>query len=429
VNGADGISSIAPDELRRAARDPGYRVRFGRLDYRDGLRGTASAIRPVPSATRSDDGTLWFTTVGGLYGFDPATLPRNTLVPPVVITALTSGSAAFAATDGTRLPAGTDTLNVEFTALSYREPERMAFRYRLDGVDRDWHESSLRSAHYINLGPGHYRFHVQASNDDGVWNLQGATLSFDVEPSLTQTLWFRVLCGAAALFATWRAQLFWMRRTARRLAVRMGERVAERERIARELHDTLLQSIQGLMLLFWSATGRIAPDVRAPLEAALARANRVVAEGRDRVVGLRTTAVPDADLAQALRRFAEPLARDAGVAFHLYVDGRARRLRDAAADEAFAIAREALWNAFAHAKARALTVTLQYTVSALTVTIADDGIGLPDDVDPEHGREHHWGFVGMRERAHVLGATLTVASAPGAGTSWTLRVPAALAFA
>jgi signal transduction histidine kinase/ligand-binding sensor domain-containing protein len=429
VNGADGISSIAPDELRRVAREPGYRVRFDRLDYRDGLRGTASAIRPVPSATRSDDGTLWFTTVGGLFGFDPATLPRNTLVPPVVITGLSSASTAFPATDGTRLPAGTDTLDVEFTALSYREPGRMAFRYRLDGVDGDWHEGRLRSAHYINLGPGHYRFHVQASNDDGVWNTQGATLSFDVEPRLTQTLWFHVLCGAAALFTAWRAQLFWMRRTARRLAVRMGERVAERERIARELHDTLLQSIQGLMLMFWSATGRIAPDVRAPLEAALARASRVVAEGRDRVVGLRTSAVPDADLAQALRRFAEPLARDAGIAFHLYTDGRPRKLRDAAADEAFAIAREALWNAFAHAKARALTVTLQYAPSGLTVTIADDGIGLPDDVDPERGRAHHWGFVGMRERAHTLGAALALTSAPGAGTTWTLRVPGTVAFA
>ena len=429
VNGAEGISSIAPDELRRVVREPGYRVRFGRLDYRDGLRGTASALRPVPSATRSDDGTLWFSTIGGIYGFDPATLPRNTLVPPVFITGLQTGGIAFAATDNARLPAGTDTLDVDFTALSYREPERMTFRYRLDGVDHDWHEGSMRSAHYINLGPGHYRFRVQAANDEGVWNTEGAALSFDIEPGLTQTLWFRVLCGAAALFAAWRAQLFWMRRTARRLAVRMGERVAERERIARELHDTLLQSIQGLMLMFWSATGRIAPDVRAPLEAALARANRVVAEGRDRVVGLRTSAVPDADLAQALRRFAEPLARDGGVAFHLYADGRARRLRDAAADEAFAIAREALWNAFAHAKAHALTVTLQYTTAALTVTVADDGIGLPDDVDAERGREHHWGIVGMRERAHTLGAALSVTSVPGEGTAWTLRVPAAVAFA
>ena len=429
LNGAGGISSIAPAEQQQVLREPGYAVSYGRLDYRDGLRGTAGAIIPVPSATRSDDGTLWFTTIGGVYGFDPAALPRNTLVPPVVITGLKSGAAAFAARAGMRLPAGTDTLDVDFTALSYREPGRVALRYRLDGVDHDWRDGGERSAHYTNLGPGHYRFRVLASNDDGVWNTEGASLAFDIAPHLAQTAWFRVLCVVAAVVVAWRLQLFWMRRTARRLAVRMGERTAERERIARELHDTLLQSIQGLMLLFWSTASRLTADARAPLEAALARANGVVAEGRDRVAGLRTSAVPDADLAGALRRFAEPLARDAGIAFHLYADGRARRLREPAADEAFAIAREALWNAFTHARARAVDVTLQYAPSALVVTIADNGVGLPDDIDLERGRDGHWGIPGLRERARTLGAVLTVQTAPGDGTAWTLRVPAPIAYA
>jgi len=429
LNGAAGISSIALAELHRVLREPGYAVAFGRIDYRDGLRGTAGAIIPVPSATRSDDGTLWFTTIGGVYGFDPATLARNTLVPPVVITGMKSGATALAAGDGMRLPAGTETLDIDFTALSYREPGRVAFRYRLDGVDPDWREGGDRSAHYTNLGPGHYRFQVLAANDDGVWNTTGATLAFDIAPRLTQTTWFRALCVVAAALVAWRMQLFWMRRTTRRLAVRMDERVAERERIARELHDTLLQSIQGLMLLFWSTASRLTADARAPIEAALARANGVVAEGRDRVAGLRSSAVPDADLAGALRRFAEPLARDAGIAFHLYAEGRARSLREPAADEAFAIAREALWNAFTHARARAVDVTLQYGPIALVVTVADNGAGLPDDVGAEHGRDGHWGIPGMHERARTLGATLTVQTAPGDGTAWTLRVPAPIAYA
>lgn len=429
LNGAGGLSSIAPDELRRALREPGHGVGYGRIDYRDGLRGTAGAILPVSSAVRSDDGTLWFTTIGGVYGFDPAALPRNTLVPPVVITGLKSGAAAFGAHDGMRLPAGTETLDIDFTALTYREPGRVEFRYRLDGVDHDWREGGDRSAHYTNLGPGNYRFQVLASNDDGVWNTTGAAVSFDIAPRLTQTTWFRVLCIVAAVFVAWRLQLFWMRRTARRLAVRMGERIAERERIARELHDTLLQSIQGLMLLFWSAASRLTAEARVPLEGALARANGVVAEGRDRVAGLRSATVPDADLAGALRRFAEPLARDAGIAFRLYADGRARRLRDPAVDEAYAIAREALWNAFAHARARTVDVTLQYAPSALVVTITDNGTGLPDDVDAERGRDGHWGIPGMRERARTLGATLAVQTAPGDGTTWTLRVPAPIAYA
>jgi signal transduction histidine kinase/ligand-binding sensor domain-containing protein len=429
LNGAAGISSIAPAELQRVRREPGYAVGYGRIDYRDGLRGTAGAIIPVPSATRSDDGTLWFTTIGGVYGFDPAALARNPLAPPVVVTGLKSGAKAFGAASGMRLPAGTETLDIDFTALSYREPGRVAFRYRLDGVDHDWRDSEERSAHYTNLGPGRYRFQALAANDDGVWNTDGTALAFDIAPHLTQTTWFRVLCVVAAALVAWRLQLFWMRRTARRLAVRMDARVAERERIARELHDTLLQSIQGLMLLFWSTAGRLTAEARAPLEAALARANGVVAEGRDRVAGLRSSAVPDADLAGALRRFAEPLARDAGIAFHLYADGHARRLRVPAADEAFAIAREALWNAFTHARARAVDVTLQYAPSALVVTVTDNGAGLPGDVDMEHGRAGHWGIPGMRERAHTLGAALAVQTTPGGGTTWTLRVPAPSAYA
>ncbi|SDD73656.1 Two component regulator propeller [Massilia sp. PDC64] len=429
LNGAGGISSIAPAELQRALREPGYPVGYGRIDYRDGLRGTAGPPVPVPSAVRSDDGTLWFTTVGGVYGFDPAALPRNTLVPPVVVTGLKSGTTAFDARDGMRLPAGTEALDIEFSALTYREPGRVAFRYRLDGVDHDWREGGERSAHYTNLGPGRYRFQVLASNDDGVWNTTGASFAFDIAPRLTQMTWFRVLCVVAAVCVAWRLQLFWMRRTARRLALRMNERVAERERIARELHDTLLQSIQGLMLVFWSTASRLTAEARAPLEAALARANGVVAEGRDRVAGLRSTAVPDADLAGALRRFAEPLARDGGIAFRLDEDGRARSLCESAADEAFAIGREALWNAFRHARARQVDVTLQYAPSALVVTVADDGVGLPDDVEADHGRTGHWGIPGMRERARTLGATLTVRTAPGDGTTWTLRVPAPIAYA
>jgi signal transduction histidine kinase/ligand-binding sensor domain-containing protein len=429
LNGAGGISSIAPAELQRALREPGFPVSHGRIDYRDGLRGTAGPLVPVPSAVRSDDGTLWFTTIGGVYGFDPSTLARNTLVPPVVITGLKSGATAFTPREGMRLPAGTAALDIDFTALTYREPGRVAFRYRLDGVDRDWREDGERSAHYTNLEPGPYRFQVLASNDDGVWNTTGATVSFEIAPRLTQTAWFRILCVVAGLCIAWRLQLFWMRRTARRLAVRMDAQIAERERIARELHDTLLQSIQGLMLLFWSTASRLTADARAPLEAALLRANGVVAEGRDRVAGLRSAAVPDADLAGALRRFAEPLARDGGIAFHLYADGPARSLREPAADEAFAIAREALWNAFTHARARTVDVTLQYGPAALVMTIADDGTGLPDDVDTERGRAGHWGIPGMHERARTLGATLAVQTAPGAGAAWTLRVPAPIAYA
>jgi signal transduction histidine kinase/ligand-binding sensor domain-containing protein len=430
INGSTGISSITRTELQRALDEPGYPVRFRRIDYRDGLHGVAGTHYPAASAAISDNGTLWFATTGGVYTLTPETLPHNSLVPPVMITAMAYGGVDHVPMDGARLPAGTGTLRVDFTALSFQAPERMEFRYRLEGVDPDWRDSTGdRSAYYTNLGPGHYRFRVIASNNDGLWNTDGASVAFEIAPTVTQTLWFRALCVGAAVLVAWRLQVQWTRRAARRLAARMGERVAERERIARELHDTLLQSVQGLMMIFWSTAVRLAPRDRAPLESALARASQVVAEGRDLVAGLRTTAVGDGDLAGALRRYGEPLAQDNGIDFALRIDGKERSLQAAAADEAFAVAREAMWNTVCHAHASTITVTLRYTTAALVVIVADDGKGIPAAVVAKLGRPSHWGIPGMYERARTLGAALELASESNAGTRWTLRMPAAIAFA
>ena len=234
INGGDGISNIAPKELLKALRDPAYQVRFNRLDHRDGIVGSTSPILPVPSAVRSEDGTLWFSTTGGVYGFDPAKLTSNRLVPPVVITGIKSGADSYAIADGMRLPAGTRILSVDFSALSYQEPERMRFQYRLEGVDIAWRESDdRRSAHYTNLGPGTYRFRVIASNNDGVWNREGTSLSFNIESQVTQTMWFRGFCGVALLGAVAGIYYWRTRRLAKRYRERMQERLAERERIAR----------------------------------------------------------------------------------------------------------------------------------------------------------------------------------------------------
>lgn len=429
VNGSGGISSIAASELEQARREPGHLVHFRRLDYRDGLKGSPNPIMPVPSIGRSDDGTLWFSTTGGVFAFDPAKLTGNTLAPPVVITALKSGARSFGSASGAHLPAGTHILEVSFTALSYRVSERMEFRYRLEGVDRDWRDSEgQRSAHYTNLGPGHYVFHVIASNEDGVWNTTGASASFDIAPSLTETTWFRFLCIFAAIVAVWRLHLLRMRWQARILASRTGERLAERERIARELHDTLLQSVHGLILTVWSGIRKLPPEMRAPLEAAIDDAEEVLSEARDRVAGLRTVAVPNGDVARALSCLGESLAHDHAAAFSLTVDGDAWTLEAPVTDEVFAIAREALRNAFTHAHARTVSLSLVFTPTGMTVTVADDGMGLPQDVVKDNGRERHWGIPGMYERAKALGATLTLASRPRAGTTWSLYVPAGVAL-
>lgn len=422
LNGGAGISAIAPAELRSALTQPGYRVQFERLDYRDGMPGPASGITPLPSAVRSADGVLWFSTLAGTVGFDPARLPRNRRVPPVYVTALKVDGKEYDAREGLRVGPRVGTLEIDFTALGYRAPERMRFRYRLDGVDYAWQEPERRrAAYYTNLAPGHYRFRVAASNDDGVWNEGGAVLSFEVAPSLTQTNWFRVLCAGAALAALWLLHRLRMRRAARRLAAKMETRLAERERIARELHDTLLQSIQGLIWKTRAAAHRLDADARRPIDDALETANQVLAEGRDRVAGLRGESVLQAGLAGAIEAFGTPLARQAGAHFEVRVRGRVTVLEGALCDEVFAIAREAIWNAFAHARPRSVVVTLDYAADALAMTVADDGVGIPAGVLRNGAKPGHWGMPGMRERAARLGR-LEVESAQGRGTTWTLTL-------
>lgn len=424
LNSGAGIASIAPDELRAAFTDPRHHVRFHRLDYRDGLVGTAAPIIPLPSAIRTTDGTLWFSTTGGVVAFDPAALPKNTLVPPVFVTSVKAGGKDYAAVDGMRLAAGTRALEVDFTALSYRAPERVGFRYRLDGVDQDWQTTDgRRSASYTNLAPGNYRFRVMAANDDGVWNTEGATLTFAIAPSLTQTLWFRVLCAVAVLVALWLLYRMRLRLLARRIEAQMNTRIDERERIARELHDTLLQSIMGLVLKVGAAVQRLRVEERKPLEDALVTARQVLGEGRDRVAGLRGASLQHAGLARTIDDFGTALAQDSGIAFALTVTGQPVALDSTVAEELLAIAREAVWNAFVHAQPSNVTVTLDYSARRVGLTVADDGIGIP--VDVQHGRDGHWGLPGMRERAARIGATLALHSSEGIGTTWTLALPRA----
>jgi signal transduction histidine kinase/ligand-binding sensor domain-containing protein len=430
LNDGAGIASIAQDEWQQAVRDPAYRVRFDRLDYRDGLLGGAAPIIPLPSAIRSADGTMWFSTTGGVFAFDPAALPRNPRLPPVVITAVKAGAREYPVADGLRLPPLTRTLELHFTALAYRAPERVNFRYRLDGVDAGWQDMfGRRMAQYTNLAPGRYRFRVIASNDDGVWNETGAALSFEIAPSLTQTVWFRVLCGAVVLLALWLLHRMRLRRVARRVKAQMNTRLDERERIARELHDTLLQSIMGLVMQIGAAVHRLRDEERGPLEEAVAAARRVVSEGRDRVAGLRGESLRQTGLARAMTDFGAALARDGTVAFDVVTTGTPALLDDGVADNVLAIAREAVWNAFMHAQPRRVTVTLAWSTRTFALTVADDGCGIPPDVMASGARPGHWGLPGLRERAAAIGATLELASGAGAGTTWTLSVPLSRASA
>jgi signal transduction histidine kinase/ligand-binding sensor domain-containing protein len=432
LNGIGGITHIAREELGRVVRDPTHRVVCETFNYLDGVSGTASQLRPLPSAVETTDGRMWFSTTRGIISIDATHLVRNTLPPPVTIWSLTSGPRRYP-NRGTRLhlPVHTTDLEIEYTAGALTVPERVRFRYKLEGSDRDWQEvGSRREALYTNLSPGRFTFRVTASNNDGVWSNEGASIDFMIAPAFYQTTWFYVLCGLACVALLAALYRMRMRQVAAQVRGRLEARLAERERIARELHDTLLQGMQGLIWRFQAATDRIPSDepARRLMEQSLDRADKLLAEGRDRVKDLRPTVVDVADLAQALAAEGEQFGQLHPAQFRVSVQGAPRDLHPMVREEGFIIAREALGNAFRHSGAKDIEAEVTYGDAALQVRVRDDGRGIGTTVLDAGGKAGHFGLVGMRERAKNLGGHLEVWSKPGAGTEIDLQVPADVAY-
>ncbi|MBB3222261.1 sensor histidine kinase [Pseudoduganella umbonata] len=433
LHGADGLYRIAATELD-AWLNSGRAVDFERFDARDGMQGHAAQLRPVPSLRRSRDGLLWYATTGSVGTIDPAGIPRNRLAPPVDITAILADGVRHAiAGPALRLPQGTRSLQVDFTALSLSIPERVRLRYRLVGLDRAWQETSgqagRRQANYTNLAPGHYRFEVIAANEDGLWNTEGAALDIGIPPTFVQSAWFKLLLAAAGLLLLYAAYALRIRYLTRRMRERLHERLAERTRIARTLHDTLLQSMQSLLLSF-DAHSRYLKEgslERTRLDQTLDLAERLLVEGRDQIMELRETAAPEV-LELTLGRYGKGLADHGTHAFDMHVTGTPRQLRPDVHEEIYAIAREALFNASRYADATRIELGLDYGSRSFAVRIRDNGRGLAESVAAAGGRPGHWGLVGMRERAASIGATLDIDSKPGAGTDITVTLPARKAY-
>ncbi|SFU52830.1 sensor histidine kinase [Pseudoduganella namucuonensis] len=432
LHGADGIHRVGAAGLARWMAGADAEIEFERFDALDGLRGTASQLRPNPSLIQAPDGQLWFSTGSNIAMLDPARIRRNPLAPAVLIRDVTAAGRHYPAGGGAplELPKGSDSLQVAFTALSLSMPERVRFRYRLEGVDRDWQEPvGRREAFYTNLAPGAYRFQVTAANEDGVWNREGATLDIRIPPKFAQTPWFALLLALAGAALAYAAYALRIRHLTRRMRERLRERLAERSRIARALHDTLLQSVQGLIMSFHAHTHLLPEGTRerARLDQTLNLADRLLVEGRDQIMDLRAAASPD-ELGLALREFGKGLSEHRAHAFEAHVGGRRRPLQPKVQDEIYAIAREALFNASRYAEAGRITLELDYDADVFTLRVRDDGRGLDEAVARAGHRPGHWGLVGMRERAAGIGATLRLRSEPGAGTEIEVALAAELAY-
>lgn len=423
-----GIARVSRDALARAFDDPDAPLHAQLFDFDDGLKAPAVTGYSRNSAVLGGDGVLRFLTTDAIVQVQPARLARNRMPPPVSITGLAFGSQRLRDPASATLPAGASRIEIDYTALSLTVPRRVRFRYQLLGVDDDWVEAgNRRQAFYTNLAPGDYRFRVVAANNDGVWNPQGASLDFTVPPTFIQSMWFKALVVAALALVLWMLYALRLRYATARLRDRFDAQMAERNRIARDLHDTLLQGMQGMLLSFQALASKLPQDatLRQQMERVLDRTQDTIREGRDRIHQLRDPEASTMDLAESLGRHAQELAAEHQLVCDITVPLPPRPLQPIVYEELRQIGREAISNACVHSSGTRVDIRLTYGDAGVVLTVQDDGVGIADD---RMGVERHWGLKGMRERALLIGATLSITGRPGGGTEVKVGIDADAAY-
>ena len=421
---------------------------FRNYDMFDGLQGNEFSTH---CRAKTPDGRLFFAGANGLSAFYADRLADNATPPPVVLTEFelfnkqvklggknSPLQQAIHVASSIALRYDQSVFGFQFAALNYTSPQKNRYAYKLEHFDRDWQftDATRRFATYTHLDPGDYTFRVKASNNDGVWNQQGVALHLTILPPWWKTNWFRVACTAAFLAMLWGIYELRVRQLAHQFNMRLEERVAERTRVARDLHDTLLQSFQALLPRLQAAIYRLpdgAVDARKTLEAVVDQAAEAVTEGRDAVQGLRMSTVEKNDLALAIRTVGEELAsaetNHSFPNFKVVVEGTSRNLHPILRDEVYRLAAEALRNAFRHAAAQNVEVEIRYDEKSFRLRVRDDGKGIGTEVLRADGREGHYGLHGMRERAKLVGGKLTIWSEENGGTEIELIIPASRAYA
>jgi signal transduction histidine kinase/ligand-binding sensor domain-containing protein len=420
------VLRVNRDKLLRGALGDGDVRAYGRADGLQGIQG----VKRHRSVVTDPYGHVWFSLNRGLSVVDPARLAATSAPAMVHIQAISADGNPIRLRGPIRVPASRHRITFSFAGLSLSVPGRVRFRYMLDGFDRGWSEPvATREAAYTNLNPGSYRFRVIASNPDGVWNSAEASLPFQIEPAFWQTWWFQlavVLAFAFAIVAVYRLRLLQL---TNQLNVRFEERLAERTRIAQELHDTLLQGFLSASMQLHVAVDGLPPDSpsKPRLNRVLQLMRQVVEEGRNAVRGLRSSQSESLDLEQAFSLIRQELGVEEEVGFRVIVDGQPRPLHPFLRDEVYRIGHEALVNAFRHSQAKRIEIEIEYGSSQLRVVVRDNGCGINPQV-LQSGRDGHWGLPGMRERAERIGGQFHLWSSAAAGTEVELSVPGHVAF-
>jgi ligand-binding sensor domain-containing protein/signal transduction histidine kinase len=387
----------------------------------DGLRTRQMATNSHPSAWRSRDGLLWFATPKGLVEVDPAHFPVNTVPPPVALVRFAVDDIDQPLSDNAlKIPAGHNHFQFDYAGLSFTVPQKVHYRYMLEGFDHQWTDAgSRRSAYYTSIPPGHYTFRVQAANNDGLWNTTGASLVFQLRPHFYQTIWFYLLLlalAAALVFLALRLRLLRAEREFRAV-------LAERNRIAREVHDTLAQGYVGVSVQLEVLSELLRQNKNEAAARHLDTTRQHVREGladaRQSIWALRSQDSGENTLPVQLRRATEHAdGHGLEAAFSLY--GAYRPMPPGTEREILRIGQEAIHNVKKHAGAKHLTVRLEYGPAELALIVTDDGRGFA--TANGSSPEGHYGLTGMRERADLIGGTLELSSEPGTGTTVHLHV-------
>jgi ligand-binding sensor domain-containing protein len=395
----------------------------------DGLQEVEGAGRDR-SVVADRQGCIWISRKSGLSMADSIVISKNSVPVAVRIESMSAGGSQINAKNPIKIPSGIRSITLNYGSTNLATPERIRFRYKLDGSDQGWSDTvASRQVIYKNLGPGTYLFRIVASNSVGLWNGPETSVPFVIEPAFWQTWWFRVACLAGCCLMILAIYRLHIHQLTKRLNVGFQERLAERTRIAQELHDTLLQGVLSASLQLDVAEDQLPEDSPAKplLKRVLQLMGTVTEEGRNALRGLRTTEPSSQSLEAAFSRLRQEFPVDGKTDYRVIVDSATRPMRPLIRDEVYRIGREALLNAFMHAHANRIEVEVEYASRHLRVLVRDNGRGIDPQV-LHSGLEGHWGLVGIRERSKRIGADLRLRSRIGAGTEVDLTVPGSIAF-
>jgi signal transduction histidine kinase/ligand-binding sensor domain-containing protein len=421
-NCAQGLFKVSKQELSDFAEGRIRKITSLSYGVRDGMKTRAGNVGNQPAAWKTNDGTLLFSSMKGVVVVVPGRLQSSHFIPPVHIESVTVNKQKQQLNWEPRLPQGAGEVAIDYAALSYLDPEKVRFKYRLEGFDTDWVDAGARRfAYYANLPPGSFRFHVIAGNVDGSWNEQGAAFGFYLTPHFYQTRPFLAVVGAGAVLLGWLLYRLRMHE----LKARYSAVLAERNRISQDIHDTFAQNLTGIALHLDSMTMQLddVPDgLRESIDEACNLTRYSLAEARRALTDLRSDELERSELHTVLPELTRRLVGSAVVRTSIQVLGTPHRLNPVTEKNLLRIFQEAVANALKHAQPHVIDIELKYEPEGLALRVRDDGRGF----DAERAgplQVGHYGLTGMRERAERIGGILTLRSAPGQGTELLVTVP------